>query len=79
MCPTVTRSEMNNADDIMREVGLARPPREGKKKQSQIAGCMGKVTFPSRQSAMATGKHIRGRWVYHCQFCRNWHVGRSRK
>lgn len=76
MSPAVTRTELNNSDDIIREVGVARPPRKLDRPHalgSAIAGCVGKTPFDTRVAAEQAAR--RGVTVYRCKTCRRWHVG----
>lgn len=76
MCPTLTRSEMNNADDIIREVGVERPHRvsdSGRSFGSPKAGCEGKAPFLNKAAAEQNLR--RGTAAYRCRYCRHWHVG----
>lgn len=76
MSPTVTRTELENADDIIREVGVVHAhPRRGKAVGSPKAQCEGKICFESRTLAVTAAKRVSGRAAYRCQHCRQWHVG----
>jgi hypothetical protein len=79
--PTVSRSELNASDDIMRETGVVRmrrvatitPGAHG----TATSQCEGKVAFLNRQAAEQSAKRP-GMGTYRCRYCRHWHVG-SRK
>jgi hypothetical protein len=76
MSPTVTRSELNNSEDIIREVGVERPRRisdSGHSFGSPLAGCKGKVPFLTKIAAEQVAR--RGTASYRCRYCRHWHVG----
>ncbi|OYU91840.1 MAG: hypothetical protein CFE29_03035 [Bradyrhizobiaceae bacterium PARB1] len=77
MSPTVTRSELNNANDIIRETGV-RPMRRAPLEKPYLtaeltSGCTGKTAFVSRRAAEL--KMHRGCVAYRCKYCRQWHIG----
>ncbi|MDB5550656.1 MAG: hypothetical protein JWL86_640, partial [Rhizobium sp.] len=70
MSPAVTRTEMNNSDDIIREVGVARPARKLNSPRhlgSVVAGCSGKTPYPSKAAAEKSTR--RGLVSYRCRHC----------
>lgn len=80
MSPTVTRSELNNADDIIAEPRLV-PIRARK---SAGAGsvqdaCRGKSGFQNKFLADHAAQRVAGRHSYRCPYCRLWHVGNRNK
>ncbi|WP_315833939.1 hypothetical protein [Bradyrhizobium prioriisuperbiae] len=81
MAPALTRNEMNNADDIIREVGVVpirrRTNINPKSFGSQSSSCEGKTPFATK---VAAGKSARrGTVAYRCKYCRFWHVGGASK
>lgn len=80
MSPTVTRSELNNADDIIAETRLV-PIRRRRVDGvgSPMASCNGKTGFESRTLAEIAAKRLSGLSSYHCRHCRLWHVGNRNK
>lgn len=80
MTPTLTRAEMNQADDIIAERGVVpmRPATQidsGKAYGTPTSGCDGKVPFLDKAAADQSARRHRGRVTYRCKFCRHWHVG----
>lgn len=80
MSPTVSRSELNNADDIIAEPRLV-PIRS---RHSAGAGsvqdaCKGKQPFEAKTMADIAAKRVAGRHSYRCPHCRLWHVGNRNK
>lgn len=48
----------------------------------ELAGCVGKSSYPTQPEADRVARRLRARKggqceAYRCQFCRNWHIGRS--
>lgn len=77
MSPTVSRSEMNAADDIIAEPGLVPVRRRDvttKAFGSPMSGCEGKQAFEARSTADTAARRSPGRSVYRCKFCKKWHV-----
>lgn len=77
MVPTVSRTELNEADDIIAEPGLVPVRRRPESKMfgSPMAGCEGKQSFDVRSLADTAARRSPGRTAYKCKFCRKWHVG----
>lgn len=79
MVPTLSRAEMNQADDIIAERGVVpmrqRQPDSAKAYGTPTSGCDGKVPFTDKAAADQSARRHRGRASYRCKFCRHWHVG----
>jgi hypothetical protein len=80
MNPTVSRTELNETDDIIAERGLVPMRRRGSLNGSTSSGtptsaCDGKVPFLDKPAADQAASRYRGRTTYRCRFCRHWHVG----
>jgi hypothetical protein len=43
--------------------------------RSELCSCHGKAAFADRALAQRAAARIRGRIVYRCEWCRQWHVG----
>lgn len=80
MSPTVTRTELNNSDDIIAETRLA-PIRRRRVDGvgSSFAVCVGKTGFEAKSIADIAAGRRRGLSSYHCPKCRLWHVGNRNK
>lgn len=80
MSPTVTRSELNNADDIIAEPRLV-PVRRRREDGvgSPMAACKGKTGFEARSMAEIAARRLQGLSTYRCPHCRLWHVGNRNK
>lgn len=76
MMPTLSRAALNNADDIIREVGLAKSPaRVRKSGGSALSQCTGKISFADFHLAETAAYRSKGRAAYRCRYCHQWHVG----
>jgi hypothetical protein len=76
MAPTVTRAELNEADDIISESGVTRlREMKGKTFGTPKSQCEGKQAFDVRSLADTAARRMPGREAYRCRYCRKWHVG----
>lgn len=82
MSPTVSRAEMNEADDIIAEPAIIPVRRRDLNIPmygTSTSGCEGKRSFDSRSLAQSAANRRPGRSAYRCKFCRQWHVGGKKK
>lgn len=82
MSPTLSRAEMNAADDIIAEPAIIPVRRRDLNIPmygSSASACEGKRSFDSHSLAQSAAKRRSGRSAYRCKFCRKWHVGGNNK
>ncbi len=80
MSPTVTRSELNNAPDIIAETRLVPIRRRRDDGHGSFAAQhQGKQPYASMAAAEAAARRKSGLTAYRCQHCRLWHVGNRNK
>lgn len=80
MAPAVTRTELNNADDIIAEPRLVPIRRRHVNGVGSADGaCKGKTGFEAKTMADVAARRHPGLSSYRCPHCRLWHVGNRNK